>query len=472
MQIQVYFDGIRETIIERLATANRDVLVAAAWLTDLSLFDSLVLCQRRGVNVSIAMLDDRINRRASIAWERLSALGGEIFWIPERTDRAGSLHHKFCLIDTNTIINGSFNWTYRASRADENIIVIQGDAALAAQFRLAFQRLLNKHGHLPVPTSAERKRLMARLTVIDKLLKFEKFDDLPEHCEKLTRVSVRPEIEALILKLKGRDWDGARAHITDLLVHASAMTSYQDPRINELRWQVSFMETQVLALELELVERKRQIHLFDYQQDKSIGELVRRYLDIKRRYLWQLMKQEPSDEAREEAETIEDSFRRYEESLAAPAGQSSPVQLDLQQQTELKQLYRKLSMYCHPDRVRDEDKVRAQVLFQQMQIAYHNNNLGDLRRLKENIEKGHWLPEEGLALNPTERLQERLIELHTMFIRLSQELSSINQSKTWQTLSSQTDWGAWFAQQAERLQAETTRYQTAMNGWHQEQDLM
>lgn len=83
METQAYFSGIREKIIEQLGTATDTVLVAVAWLTDRALFDALVACQRRGVTVSLAVLDDRLNRKSSIAWERLTALGGRLCWIPE-----------------------------------------------------------------------------------------------------------------------------------------------------------------------------------------------------------------------------------------------------------------------------------------------------------------------------------------------------------------------------------------------------
>ena len=88
METQAYFSGIRDKIIQRLDAANENVLVAVAWLTDRALFEALVSCQRRGITVSLAVLDDRINRQSSIAWERLTALGGRLCWIPEGTARA------------------------------------------------------------------------------------------------------------------------------------------------------------------------------------------------------------------------------------------------------------------------------------------------------------------------------------------------------------------------------------------------
>lgn len=37
------------------------------------------------------------------------------------------MHNKFCIIDFNTLITGSFNWTYNAQNHFENILIIRND---------------------------------------------------------------------------------------------------------------------------------------------------------------------------------------------------------------------------------------------------------------------------------------------------------------------------------------------------------
>ncbi len=462
MKTQAYFSGIRETIIAQLDSANESVIVAVAWLTDRTLFEALVSCQGRGVAVSLAVLDDRINRQSSIAWERLTALGGRLCWLPEGTARAGSLHHKFCLIDSDTVINGSFNWTYRASSADENIIVIQGDADFAAQFQQAFLHLLDKHGHDARPIVIDRAKLLSRLTVIAKLLELEDFDDLPAQANKLDHAKSMSEIADLMLQLNQKDWAGARTQVNSLLARGLAVTVYVDPLVEEYRWQVRLFSIQVLALEAELAEMQRQIHLFDYQQEQAIGDLIRCYLDVKRRYLHQLHQKTGQDETRQEAEAAEDTYRQYEEARAAQADEPEPVKLDPQQLAELKNIYRKLAMQCHPDRVKEEDKARAKVLFQQMQAAYKNNDIAGMQGLKLLIEQGLRLAQDTSVSDQVDQLQRRLTELQTLMAQLTQQLKTISKSATWQTLSTQQDWSAWFAQRAGQLQTEIERYQDAL----------
>lgn len=458
MKTQAHFSGIREAIIKQLEDAKENVLVAVAWLTDRTLFDSLVSCQRRGVTVSLAVLDDRINRHSSIAWERLTALGGRLCWIPEGTTRAGSLHHKFCLIDNDTVINGSFNWTYRASSADENIIIIQGDTEFAEQFQRAFMHLLDKHGHDIDPVEIDRAKLLSRLAVITKLLELEDYEDLAAQINKLDHAKSLPEIADLIAQLKHEDWPSAKAQIDRLLVRGFAVALYIDPQIDEYRWQIRLFTAQVMALETELADMHRQIHLFDHQQEKAIGKLIRHLLDLKRRHLHQLHKETGNDETRQEAEAADDTYRQYEEARAAHGNEPEPIALDKSQHDELKQLFRKLSMKCHPDRVKDEDKERATDFFQRMKMAFDNNDLAALQGFMRQIENGGFA-DDILVLDRVEHLKKRLTELQNTLVEINKQLSAVAQSRTWQTLSTHTDWNAWFDKQAAILRKEIADYE-------------
>lgn len=463
MESQAYFTGIREKIIEHLQAATDSVLVAVAWLTDRLLFDALVGCQRRGVAVSLAVLDDRLNRKSTIAWERLTALGGRLCWIPEGAKRAGSLHHKFCLIDNDTVINGSFNWTNRASSADENIVIMQGDPAFAAQFRDAFVRLLDKHGHDTEPAPIDQAKLMARLAVIAKLLELDDFDDLAGQTSKLDSANSLPEIADLIALLKRHHWSDALGHVRALLTRGLAIAIYQDPRIEDWRWQVQVLENQLMALEVELADMQRQIHLFDYQQDQAIGELIRDYLDVKRRVLHTRHKQTGQDGSRQQAQAADDTFEQYEEARAAQAKEPKPEQLDPEQQADLKKLYRKLAQGCHPDRMTDDNKAWATDMFKALEAANRNNDFATMQHLQSQIERGPGADAQLRIPDQADQLQARLAELQAVLAQLNGQLAGIQRSATWQTLSTQPDWDAWFVQKAAQLREEIRRYRTELD---------
>ncbi|MBQ1991680.1 MAG: 50S ribosomal protein L9, partial [Clostridia bacterium] len=57
------------------------------------------------------------------------------------------LHHKFCIVDDDVIVNGSYNWTRFSSKNYENIIVIRNDSDAVEAFTKEFENLLENAEH-------------------------------------------------------------------------------------------------------------------------------------------------------------------------------------------------------------------------------------------------------------------------------------------------------------------------------------
>lgn len=145
MPIQAYFDDIQLHIAHELRQAQSHIVAAIAWFTDAELYRIVCQCAERGVEVSILLVNDNINTaNYGLDFERLENLGGKVHWIDNNDDSL--MHNKFCVIDQQTVITGSYNWTVRAQRNDENITIIKDEANFAADFLLAFNALQIKYG--------------------------------------------------------------------------------------------------------------------------------------------------------------------------------------------------------------------------------------------------------------------------------------------------------------------------------------
>ena len=67
------------------------------------------------------------------------------------------LHHKFAVIDGQTVITGSHNWSNAANyRNDETLLMIQGNSTVAAHFDREFDRLY-QHAVVGIPARLQRK---------------------------------------------------------------------------------------------------------------------------------------------------------------------------------------------------------------------------------------------------------------------------------------------------------------------------
>ena len=53
-----------------------------------------------------------------------------------------AFHHKFCVVDGRTLLNGSFNWTAQATSGNhESVVIFRGAGELTASFTAQFERM-------------------------------------------------------------------------------------------------------------------------------------------------------------------------------------------------------------------------------------------------------------------------------------------------------------------------------------------
>jgi phosphatidylserine/phosphatidylglycerophosphate/cardiolipin synthase-like enzyme len=120
--------------VQSLGEANKRVLVQAYSFTSDPITDALIKASQRGVAVQVIM--DKSQRTAQgTSANELMASG-----VPVRIDAAHAIaHNKVMVIDGQTVITGSFNFTQSAEeRNAENLLVIR-NRALADRYERNWQ---------------------------------------------------------------------------------------------------------------------------------------------------------------------------------------------------------------------------------------------------------------------------------------------------------------------------------------------
>lgn len=138
VQNEAHFDDIQNRILTALDTARVSIWLAMAWFTNEVLFNKLVEKRDQGIDVQVLIYDDGVNRNHGVDFNQLN-------YTPiQRANRGGIMHDKFCIIDNQVVITGSYNWTNNAEfRNDENI-TIERDPAQATRYSEEFRRLSNQ----------------------------------------------------------------------------------------------------------------------------------------------------------------------------------------------------------------------------------------------------------------------------------------------------------------------------------------
>lgn len=135
IQNQAHFQQIENTILSVLDEAQVSIRLVIAWFTNERLRDKLLDKLQEGVDIRIAIYADGINRAHGVDLTPFDVTN-----LPRGT-RGGLMHDKFCVIDNQVVITGSYNWTDNAEyRNDENIVVLR-DPVQATNYSVEFRRL-------------------------------------------------------------------------------------------------------------------------------------------------------------------------------------------------------------------------------------------------------------------------------------------------------------------------------------------
>lgn len=126
-------EDVASRIIHALSNTRTSADLAVFTITDDRVTRAILDAHRRGVAIRIVSDNDKS-----------ADLGSDIddlakHGVAVRIDRTPvHMHHKFAILDGQTLLNGSYNWTRSASRENHENLVISRDPALIAAFEREF----------------------------------------------------------------------------------------------------------------------------------------------------------------------------------------------------------------------------------------------------------------------------------------------------------------------------------------------
>ncbi|MFA9441479.1 phospholipase D family protein [Uliginosibacterium sp. sgz301328] len=132
-------------VLHAIASADRQIRVAAYLFTSKSIATALVEARQRGVDVRV-VADAKENRKGFTAVRYLANEG-----VPVRLNGRYAIHHdKFMVIDGETVETGSFNFTAAAATKNaENVLVLYDVKPLAESYLREWQRLWDEAEDMP-----------------------------------------------------------------------------------------------------------------------------------------------------------------------------------------------------------------------------------------------------------------------------------------------------------------------------------
>lgn len=165
--IQVVFnEDIQKQLQSILSQAKKCLRIAVSWFTNYSLFKQVQEIASSGIKVQLITNNDLTNNGGyCLNLNELINAGVEVSLV----EYPHLLHHKFCIIDEETIVNGSYNWTRFSAKNYENIIVIRNDMNVIQAFTKEFKILLQNAEHKCIAEMPEYDRSAFRQYVTEEL---------------------------------------------------------------------------------------------------------------------------------------------------------------------------------------------------------------------------------------------------------------------------------------------------------------
>lgn len=138
--VECYFDQIGEVVAKNIISAKKIIKIAMAWFTNFNIFKIIKHKLENGVEVVLVTNNDLINNGGyCLNLNELIEKGLKIY-LYEYPDM---LHHKFCIIDDEIVMTGSYNWTFFSEAVNrENMIVIKDDKKIIESFTKEFQYII------------------------------------------------------------------------------------------------------------------------------------------------------------------------------------------------------------------------------------------------------------------------------------------------------------------------------------------
>ena len=451
MQTEAIFENIAERILTEIQKANNSIYIAVAWFTNKSIFEQLIKKAKNGCQIQIVISNDLINENSSIDFNKLEKHNGKVYKIGNGDTEL--MHNKFCIIDFNTVITGSYNWSYKAENNFENIVINSNDTSLAEQFVTEFNQIKKKYyPNETIQNEFPIEIIIKRLEIIKNIILLEDIDDISIAVEKLKRYQFNEDVKTIISSISNKEFAKAITTIQEFINSYQQITIWNDPEIAGIKLEIKILESQINAFDNEKIELEKVISDFQHRHTIELGEVILEVLRLRKiKY----------KNHKKEAEAEED-FNNYSKQYETEKDKKQ-FELNEEEKLELKKKFRKATTMCHPDKVSEEQKAEAEEIFIELKKAYDEHDLEKVNQLLHDLENGKKFVSQADSISEKEKLKITLEKLKQKLKGIENEIISLKETEIFTTINNISNWDNYFTETKTQLEQELQNLKVELN---------
>lgn len=448
---------INPALVAALTAAESTIQLAIGWISAPGILGLLQKKALAGVRVELVLCQDAGSRESLFAGQT-SAENVELIRVGEEL-KEQLIDAKFGLIDEGEIIiEGDYRWRKGPAEEGRTLTLSSNAITLAEAYRQEFnflrhQREMARGTQKP---EAGLPVLIKRLEVLDTLFKLEDTDFLDFRLDGLRDFAHDPDVASIIESIEEEQFESAAGEITSFLENHKVALACINPPIDNLLHEIQQLERQISEVSQEVADTQKRMSAFSKLHSEKLGDLLEGILFESKIKAKRIAEADPSQQDfYEEAASDHERYTNSQEAVR----KNKTRTLDAREQKELKKLYRRASMKCHPDRVVDELHDQAQAIFLELNEAYKNNDLEQLRAITEQLNNNR-MADKSEVLTERKKLESTRKGLMDKLAEWAGELDKLLRQPNSKTINAINDWDDYFEETRGLLEDQLFRLRT------------
>jgi hypothetical protein len=260
--------------------------------------------------------------------------------------------------------------------------------------------------------------------------------------------------------IENQRFDDALIIIDDTERQSRAVAIHYSPLVSALKVELHFQESELMMLIADRDDIVKKIDRFQIMYVSRTGKWLDRMLFLRKEKL--RIQARLNDRMKPQLELAEAEYAEFHEAHSAPIA-GLMYSLNEKDSREIKMLYRRASMLCHPDRVAEADKERAQLMFLDLHDAYRANDLKKVRLISELLEKTGQFEPNNTRLETSEALKVRIEWVILEKEKTQSEMAELLASSAFRSVDQiGDDWNDYFKMLVENLKSQIAD----LENWH------
>lgn len=454
--LDTHFSNIKEVLSSRIDGAESSIHLSIKLLSDQDLFE--LLCEKASKGIMISIIFESI--ATSFDLNYIKKVGGKSFNI--QPDNGSS---NFCIIDKNLVLTGFSNWSFSDPNVGWNLIEVKNEPQLVEQFLVEFQKVVNN------PSGFSYKNLpiiLKRLTLIKQLIELEEIDEVASHIKKLRQYQLPSEVVEIIAHIEQGNYGNGVSGIILFNAQKTQLANFKDPEVQALGLEIKVLELKLASANSEKLEVQKLIQDFSIQHNRALGELVQEILELRKVLSGHEAEKLNNESAQKKYQEAKQDYEEYNKGFEE-LRKKKYKQLTQEEAIQLKKIYRRASMLCHPDRnIGESPEIQRKLeeIFKELNQANDENDIERVKEILDMLENGDFSK---ITINSSEKSKEELRSkiqyLKEKLKQVLEEIVDLKSSKVYQNISELGNWKEYFEERKNILTEQLQFLQKKLNSY-------